>query len=108
MELEKQVSALTESLDMAESYSRHLNTRAVGLAEDTETGQPAEFFESWLPRVLKLTIKASCRKLREPTALLNRNRTQTGAPGRCCYDSTHSETNRGLWMQHARPARMVT
>ncbi|KAF3837674.1 hypothetical protein F7725_009442, partial [Dissostichus mawsoni] len=39
-ELEKQVSALTESLDMAENYSRRLNIQVVGLAEGTETGQP--------------------------------------------------------------------
>lgn len=63
VELEKQVSALTESLDMAENYSRRLNIRVVGLAEDTETGQPVEFFESWLPRVLKMTTKAGRIKL---------------------------------------------
>ncbi|XP_030282868.1 uncharacterized protein LOC115587269 [Sparus aurata] len=63
VELEKQVSALTESLDMAENYSRRLNIRVVGLPEDTETGQPVEFFESWLPRVLKMTTKAGRIKL---------------------------------------------
>lgn len=62
-ELEKQVSALTESLDMAENYNRRLNIRVVGLAEDTEKGQPADFFETWLPRVLKLTTKAGRIKL---------------------------------------------
>lgn len=61
--LEKQVSALTESLDMAENYNRRLNIRVVGLAEDTETGQPVEFFETWLPRVLKMTTKAGRMKL---------------------------------------------
>lgn len=45
-ELEKQVRALTESLDMAENYNRRLNIRVVGLAEDTEVEQPVEFFES--------------------------------------------------------------
>ncbi len=63
VELEKQVSALTESLDMAENYSRRLNIRVVGLPEDTETGLPVEFFESWLPRVLKMTTKAGRIKL---------------------------------------------
>lgn len=63
VELEKQVNALTESLDMAENYSRRLNIRLVGLAEGTETGQPVEFFESWLPRVLKMTTKAGRIKL---------------------------------------------
>ncbi|KAL0147173.1 hypothetical protein M9458_057697, partial [Cirrhinus mrigala] len=63
VELEKQVSALTESLDMAENYSRRLNIRVVGLPEDTETGQPVEFFESWLPSVLKITTKAGRIKL---------------------------------------------
>ncbi|KAL3045309.1 hypothetical protein OYC64_013553 [Pagothenia borchgrevinki] len=55
-ELEKQVSALTESLDMAENYSR-LNIQVVGLAEGTETGQPVDFFESWLPRTLGIATK---------------------------------------------------
>ncbi|KAI9525211.1 hypothetical protein NQZ68_009891 [Dissostichus eleginoides] len=57
-ELEKQVSALTESLDMAENYSRRLNIQVVGLAEGTETGQPVDFFESWLPRTLGIATKA--------------------------------------------------
>lgn len=63
VELEKQVSALTERLDMAENYSRRLNIRVVGLAEDTETGSPVEFFETWLPRFLKMTTKAGRIKL---------------------------------------------
>lgn len=61
--LGKQVNALSESLDMAENYNRHLNIRVVSLAEDTETGEPVEFFESWLPRVLKMTAKTGCIKL---------------------------------------------
>lgn len=63
LELEKKVSAVTERLDMVENYSRCLNMSVVGLAEDTETGQPVEFFESWLPPVLKLTSKAGHIKL---------------------------------------------
>lgn len=62
-ELEKQVSALTERLDMAENYNRHPNIRVVSLAEDTEAGQPVEFIESWLPRVLMMTTKAGCVNL---------------------------------------------
>lgn len=45
---------------MAENYNRCLNIQVVGLAEDTETGQPVEIFESLLPRILKMTTKASC------------------------------------------------
>ena len=63
MALDKQVSALTESLDMAKNYSRPLNIQVVGLAEDTETGQPVEFLETWLPRILNMTTKASHIKL---------------------------------------------
>ena len=63
VELEKQVSAITESLDMAQNYSRRLNIRVVGLAEGTETGQPVEFFESWLPSVLNMPTKAGRIKL---------------------------------------------
>lgn len=63
VELEKQVNALTESLDMAENYSQCRNIRVVGLPEDMETGQPVEFFESWLPSVLKMTTKAGRIKL---------------------------------------------
>ncbi|KAF5903142.1 LINE-1 type transposase domain-containing 1, partial [Clarias magur] len=48
-ELEKQVRALTDSLDMAESYNRRVNIRVFGLAEDKEKGSPGDFFESWLP-----------------------------------------------------------
>ncbi|KAI4794776.1 hypothetical protein KUCAC02_031847 [Chaenocephalus aceratus] len=62
-ELEKQVSALAESLDMAENYNRHLNIRVVGLAEATETGQPVDFFESWLPLTLGMATKAGRIKL---------------------------------------------
>lgn len=62
-ELEKQVAALTEDLDMAENYSRRLNIRVVGLPEGTETGQPVEFFETWLPSVLKMTTKGERVKL---------------------------------------------
>lgn len=50
-------------MDMVENYSRCLNMSVVGLAEDTETGQRVEFFESWLPPVLKLTSKAGHIKL---------------------------------------------
>ncbi|CAL9707497.1 unnamed protein product [Knipowitschia caucasica] len=63
IELEKQVSALKNSLDMAENYNRRLNIRVVGLAEDTEKGQPVDFFETWLSNVLKLTTKAGRVKL---------------------------------------------
>ena len=63
VELEKQVSALTESLDRAENYSKRLNVPVVGLAEGMETGQPVEFFESWLPRILKMPMKAGRIKL---------------------------------------------
>lgn len=63
VELEKRVGALTERLDMAENYSKSLNIRVVGVAEGTETGKPVEFFESWLPLVLKMTTKASRIKL---------------------------------------------
>uniref|UniRef100_A0AAV2JPH3 Uncharacterized protein n=1 Tax=Knipowitschia caucasica TaxID=637954 RepID=A0AAV2JPH3_KNICA len=63
IELEKQVSALKNSLDMAENYSRRLNICVIGLAEDTEKGQPVDFFETWLPNVLKLTTKAGRVKL---------------------------------------------
>lgn len=59
MELEKQVGVITERLDMAENYNRRLNFRVVGLPEDTETRQPGEFFESWLPCVLKMTTKTA-------------------------------------------------
>ncbi|KAJ4937088.1 hypothetical protein JOQ06_001672 [Pogonophryne albipinna] len=62
-ELEKQVSALAESLDMAENYNRPLNIRVVGLAEGTETGQPVDFFESWLPLTLGMATKAGRIKL---------------------------------------------
>lgn len=79
VELEKQVSTLMESLDMAENYRRHLNIRIVGLAEDTETGQPVEFFKLWLPRVLKLAIRRANHALapkpdpnRSPMSLLLR------------------------------------
>jgi len=48
---------------MAENYSRRLNVRVVGLAEGTERGQPVEFFESWLPCVLKMPTKAGRIKL---------------------------------------------
>ncbi len=103
VELEKQVSALTESLDMAENYSRCLNIRVVCLAEGMETGQLVEFFESWLPRVLKL----AALRWKEHTAPLHQGQTQTRAPGPCCYDSMRSETSRGLWKRRAGPARMV-
>lgn len=35
---------------MDENYNRRLNIRVVGLAEDTEAGQPLEFFETRVPR----------------------------------------------------------
>lgn len=63
--LEKQVTDLTESLDMAENYSRRLNLRVVNLEEDVELAgrDPVDFFESWLPRVLGMTTKDGRVKL---------------------------------------------
>ncbi|KAK1903583.1 LINE-1 retrotransposable element ORF1 protein [Dissostichus eleginoides] len=75
-ELEKQVSALTESLDMAENYSRRLNIQVVGLAEGTETGQPVDFFESdFSPAVMRKrkaydAVKQRLRERGIPYAML--------------------------------------
>lgn len=43
-QLEKQVSVLSEKVDMAENYSRRLNIRLLGVAENEETSQPVKFF----------------------------------------------------------------
>ena len=63
--LEKQVTDLTESLDMAENYSKRLNLRVVNLEEDVGLAgrDPVDFFGSWLPRVLGMTTKDGRVKL---------------------------------------------
>lgn len=45
VELEEQVRTFTETLIMSENDSRRLNIQVVGSAEDTETGQPVDFFQ---------------------------------------------------------------
>lgn len=65
------------------AYNRRLNIRVVGLAENTEPGQPVEFFVPWLPRVLKMTTKASRIKLERAHHTL--------APSTLCLDDNFAE-----------------
>lgn len=105
VELEKQVSALTESSDMAENCNRRLSIQVVGLAEDSEAEQAVEFFDDMATSRPKDDHKGRPHKAGEPNA--NLSRTRTGAPGWCCYDSTLSETKRGLQKLRAGQVRMV-
>lgn len=91
MELEKHVSAITERLDMAENYNRHLNIRVVSLLEDTVTGQPVE-----------LTTKASRIKLESARRIrLNAQSCSSKGVGFLLGSGLGAETNRELWIWRA-------
>lgn len=61
--LEHQVQSMTEHIDDLENRGRRKNVRIVGLPEEAEGDNPIKFFESWIPNLLGLEMKASCVKI---------------------------------------------
>lgn len=70
--LEQQVLYLTERIDDLENRGRRKNVRIIGLPEGAEGVNPTSFFETWLPKVLKIATKTGRIKLeRAHRALVN-------------------------------------
>lgn len=64
--LERTETRLTEALtrlEDQENRSRRNNIKVINLPEHTEGQNARDFFESWLPKVLKLTVKNDRLKL---------------------------------------------
>ncbi|TNN24058.1 hypothetical protein EYF80_065819 [Liparis tanakae] len=99
--LERTETRLTEAitrLEDQENRSRRNNIKIINLPEHTEGTNARDFFESWLPKVLKLTVKNDRLKLdrchRGPAHLQN-NSTRS----RTVYIRLHNFADQQLIMK---------
>ncbi|TNN44640.1 N-acetylated-alpha-linked acidic dipeptidase-like protein [Liparis tanakae] len=109
-ELERTETRLTEAMTRLEdqqNWSRRNNIKIINLPEHTEGTNARDFFESWLPKVLNLTVKNDRLKLdrchRGP-AHLQSNSTRPGT----VYIRHNNFADKQLIMKWARSAAEVT
>ena len=98
---EARLSEAINRLEDQENRSRRNNIKIINLPERTEGDNAKDFFETWLPRILNLTVKNDRIKMdrchRSPAQL----RTESTRP-RIVYIRLHNFADKQLVMQRAR------
>lgn len=61
--LEKTVALLLDRFDIQEDWGRRQNLRILGIPNKSEGGSAVQFMETWIPKILDLTMKAGRIKL---------------------------------------------
>ena len=103
----KRLDDATASLDSHENRSRRNNIKLVNLPERMETDNPREFIETWLPKVLNLTVKNGRIKVDRIHRTPAQRRPDSTRP-RLVYIRLHNFADKQKIMQRARSMGEIT
>ena len=96
-------------LENQENFSRRNNLKIVNLPEGIETNDPRDFIETWLPKILNLTVKNDRIKVDRIHRTPAQRRTGKDATrARLVYVRLHNFTDKQKIMQKARSMGEIT